>query len=163
MSTQNFENYLLKSLIQDIDTNNGFPNSKNFTEFEKNFNNSSNSLKDSLTDSSSGSDQDTLAMSPESDNISFSRQEILMALTNQKNTIHLQSTIREMNPFEISHFIKAIQGEIPNIMMDKNEIIYALIYSRYVPPFKEFQFSNKFSMFLTQLQFMNMEPTQRKH
>ena len=120
MSSQNFENYLLKSLIQDIDTNNGFPNSKNFSEFEKKFNNSSNSLRDSLTDSSSGSDQDTLAMSPESNNLSFTHQEILISLSNQKNAIHLQSTIREMNPFEISNFIKAIQGDIPNIMMDKN-------------------------------------------
>ena len=120
MSSQNFENYLLKSLIQDIDTNNGFSNSKNFSEFEKKFNNSSNSLRDSLTDSSSGSDQDTLAMSPESNNLSFTHQEILISLSNQKNAIHLQSTIREMNPFEISNFIKAIQGDIPNIMMDKN-------------------------------------------
>ena len=120
MSSQNFENYLLKSLIQDIDTNNGFSNSKNFSEFEKKFNNSSNSLRDSLTDSSSGSDQDTLAMSPESNNLSFTHQEILISLSNQKNAIHLQSTIRETNPFEISNFIKAIQGDIPNIMMDKN-------------------------------------------
>ena len=80
MSSQNFENYLLKSLIQDIDTNNGFSNSKNFSEFEKKFNNSSNSLRDSLTDSSSGSDQDTLAMSPESNNFSFTHQEILISL-----------------------------------------------------------------------------------
>ena len=120
MSSQNFENLLLKSLIEDIDTFNGFPNSKNFSEFEKNFNNSSNSLKDSLTDSFSGSEGETLAMSPQLNPFSFSRQEILIALTNQKKSIHLQSAIREMNPFEIANFLNAIQGEIPNIMMDKN-------------------------------------------
>ena len=45
MSSQNFENLLLKSLIEDLDTANGFPNSKNFSEFEKNFHNSSSSIK----------------------------------------------------------------------------------------------------------------------
>ena len=71
MSSQNFENLLLKSLIEDLDTANGFPNSKNFSEFEKNFHNSSTK-----------SDKDTSAMSPQQQNITFSKKDILNAYLN---------------------------------------------------------------------------------
>ena len=66
MSSQNFENLLLKSLIEDLDTANGFSNSKNFSEFEKNFHNSSSSIN---TNSSTKSDKDTSAMSPQQQNM----------------------------------------------------------------------------------------------
>ena len=79
MSSQNFENLLLKSLIEDLDTANGFPNSKNFSEFEKNFHNSSSSIN---TNSSTKSDKDTSAMSPQQQNMTFSKKDILNAYLN---------------------------------------------------------------------------------
>ena len=79
MSSQNFENLLLKSLIEDLDTANGFPNSNNFSEFEKNFHNSSSSIN---TNSSTKSDKDTSAMSPQQQNMTFSKKDILNAYLN---------------------------------------------------------------------------------
>ena len=56
MSSNNFENLLLKSLIEDLDTANEYPKSEEFSTFEKKFNNSTSSQKDSFTDDSSKSD-----------------------------------------------------------------------------------------------------------
>ena len=56
MSSNNFENLLLKSLIEDLDTANEYPNCQNILKNEKTFNNSTYSQKDSLTDDSSKSD-----------------------------------------------------------------------------------------------------------
>lgn len=121
MSYHNFENLLLKSLIEDLDTSKGFPNSKNFSEFEKTFNCSSTSFKDSFTDSSSRSGMDTSSsLSPKPQTLIFSKKDILSALTNQKSSIFLQGTIREMNSFEISNFIKEITGNFLQVMNDKN-------------------------------------------
>lgn len=121
MSHNNFESLLLKSLIEDLDTSNGVPNSKDFSEFEKNFNNSSASFKDSFTDSSSRSGMDTSSsLSPKSQPLIYTKKDIFSALTNQKSSIFLQGIIREMNSFEISHFIKEITGHFSQVMNDKN-------------------------------------------
>ena len=59
-------------------------------------------------------------MSPQQQNMTFSKKDILNALTNQKSSIFLQGTIREMNPIEIANFIKAITGNFTMVMNDKN-------------------------------------------
>ena len=118
MSRNNIENLLLKSLIEDLDTLNGYPNCTNFTEFEKTFNNSASSMKESLTDDSSNSD--TSVIYPKSQTFFFTKKDIFNALATQKSSIFLQGTIREMSPFEISNFIKEIKGHFEQIMKDKN-------------------------------------------
>lgn len=118
MSANNFENLLLKSLIEDLDTASGYPNCTNFSEFEKTFNNSTSSQKDSLTDDSSKSD--TSVIYPQGQTFLFTKKEIFNALVSQKTSIYLQGTIREMSSFEIANFIKEIIGNFEQIMKDKN-------------------------------------------
>ena len=116
MSSNNFENLLLKSLIEDLDTANEYPKSEEFSTFEKKFNNSTSSQKDSFTDDSSKSD--TSFTLPQS--ILFTKKEIFAALVTQKTSIVLQGTIREMNSTEIANFIKELKGSFIQIMKDKN-------------------------------------------
>ena len=118
MSSNNFENLLLKSLIEDLDTANEYPNCQNILKNEKTFNNSTYSQKDSLTDDSSKSD--TSFILPQSQPILFTKKEIFTALVTQKTSIFLQGAIREMNSIEIANFIKEIKGSFSQIMKDKN-------------------------------------------
>lgn len=89
------------------------PTLKTSQSLLKNFHNSSSSI---YTNSSSKSDKETSAMSPQQQNMNFSKKDILNALTNQKSSIFLQGTIREMNPIEIANFIKAITGNFAMVM-----------------------------------------------
>ena len=121
MKSSNFELYLLKDLIKDLEKNN---NDKNkFLNYQKFFSDFKSGdfaqQKNNFVKSQNSSKNSTCSSNNNSFNL-YTKSDILNLLKSKKNSILLQKEIKAFSEFEIEHIVYELKGEFINLLKDKN-------------------------------------------
>lgn len=126
-TTENYERYFLKSLIEDLEATT-LPE----LELNKELANSYDidlCIEIESPKTSTSSHQEALIHSKNKKGESIpkipfigtiTKEDIMFAISNQKSTLSLQSTIREMSSEEIEPVIEEMKGSFAKVMINKN-------------------------------------------
>ena len=124
MKSSEYELYLLKNLINDLDKNknenNNFSNcQKIFSDFKYNNLAKPQENKSNLEVNKDSSKNSTCSSNNNSFNL-YTKSDILNLLKNKKSSILLQNEIKSFSEYEIEHIVYELKGSFIYLLQDKN-------------------------------------------